>query len=98
MRTKIITVLLCFVFFTMTTQAQEIDTLVDVGGYKLHFHVVKGIGTPVVFESGGGDDGSVWQPLVIDLRKKLNAPLITYDRAGFGKSGIDTSGLNIIKY
>ena len=96
MRFKIITVLLWFVFFTMTMQAQEIDTLVDVGGYKLHFHVIKGIGTPVVFESGGGDDGSVWQPLVGDLHKKLNAPLVTYDRAGFGKSGIDTSGLNII--
>lgn len=92
MRTKIITVLLCFVCFTMTIQAQEIDTLVDVGGYKLHFHVIKGIGTPVIFESGGGDDGNVWQPLVADLHQKLNAPLITYDRAGFGKSGIDTSG------
>ena len=93
---RIIIALICFVLFTRVGQAQEIDTLVDVGGYKLHFHIKKGKGVPIVFESGGGDDGSVWQPLLGNLYKSLGATLVTYDRAGFGKSGIDTAGLNII--
>jgi pimeloyl-ACP methyl ester carboxylesterase len=96
MRFKILIALVCFPWFTREVQAQETDTLVDVGGYLLHFHIKKGKGVPIVFESGGGDDGAVWQPLLDELHKSLNATLITYDRAGFGKSGIDTSGLNII--
>jgi pimeloyl-ACP methyl ester carboxylesterase len=90
------TIALWFVFFTKTAHAQKIDTLIDVGGYKLHFHIIKGKGIPILFESGGGDDGGVWDSLLNDLHKKLDATLITYDRAGFGKSGIDTSGLNIL--
>ncbi|HKG08352.1 MAG TPA: alpha/beta hydrolase [Pedobacter sp.] len=80
----------------MIVQAQEIDTLIDVGGYKLHFHVIKGKGTPILFESGGGDDASIWNALLPNIHKKLGATLITYDRAGFGKSTIDTSGLIIL--
>jgi triacylglycerol esterase/lipase EstA (alpha/beta hydrolase family) len=91
------TIFLCLVFLTRPVQAQERDTLVDVGGYKLHFHIIYGKGTPILFEAGGGDDGSVWQPLLGDIHKKLDATLITYDRAGFGKSGIDTSMTGIVR-
>ncbi|KGE16051.1 alpha/beta fold hydrolase [Sphingobacterium deserti] len=54
-----------------------------------------GTGMPIIFESGAGNDASVWNELLHLLRKDIAAPLITYDRAGFGKSGIDTSNVNL---
>jgi pimeloyl-ACP methyl ester carboxylesterase len=74
-------------------KAQVIDTLINVGNHNLHFKIIKGSGTPILFESGNGDDGSVWEPLLEKIHKKTGASLIAYDRAGLGKSGIDT--LNI---
>jgi len=68
-----------------------IDTLVSVGNYKLHFHIVKGHGTPVLFEAGGGDDGSVWREFLPPLFDVTGTTLITYDRPGFGKSTLDTN-------
>ena len=76
--------------------SQTIDTLVDVGKYKLHFTVLPGKGVPILFEAGGGNDGSIWDTLIKPLHNSLGATLITYDREGFGKSGIDTAHVNII--
>jgi pimeloyl-ACP methyl ester carboxylesterase len=77
-------------------QSQNIDTLVDVGKYKLHFNILKGKGVPILFESGAGNDGSIWDTLLKPIHGSLGATLITYDREGFGKSEIDTTDLNII--
>ncbi|GAB4014957.1 hypothetical protein GCM10028808_38920 [Spirosoma migulaei] len=68
----------------------------EVGGYKLHFTIWKGKGIPILFEAGGGDDGSVWNKLVRPLVHITGATLITYDRAGFGKSTLDTSKHGIV--
>ena len=76
-------------------KCQAIDTLIDVGTYKLHFKIIKGKGTPVLFESGGGLDASQWNNIVIPLYKTTGATLITYDRQGFGMSGIDTTNYTI---
>jgi len=70
-------------------RCQGRDTLVDVGGYRFHFHIVPGRGVPILFDAGGGDDGTVWDSLLPPISKITGAPLITYDRAGFGKSEID---------
>jgi pimeloyl-ACP methyl ester carboxylesterase len=75
-------------------QSQTIDTLIDVGGHKIHFNILKGKGTPILFEAGNGDDGSVWQPILNDIYNLTNATLITYDRAGLGKSEIDTTKIS----
>lgn len=77
-------------FFTIQSQTKTIDTLVDVGSHKIHFKIVPGKGTPILFDSGGGNDGSVWNSILDPISKITNAPLITYDRAGFGTSTIDT--------
>lgn len=76
--------------------AQNIDTLIDVGGYHLHFHIIKGKGIPILFESGGGNDGTVWHGILTPLSTITGATLITYDRPGFGKSGIDTNKHGIL--
>jgi pimeloyl-ACP methyl ester carboxylesterase len=75
-------------------QSQIIDTLIKVGNHDLHFKLVKGKGTPILFESGNGDDGSVWENILKPIHDSTGATLITYDRAGLGKSEIDTVSIN----
>ena len=79
----------CF-FISSNSQSKTIDTLVDVGNHKLHFKIVKGTGIPILFYSCGGNDGSVWKSILDKTSSITNATLITYDRAGFGTSTIDT--------
>jgi pimeloyl-ACP methyl ester carboxylesterase len=62
------------------------DIKVDVGGYRLQFHVVPGRSPAILFDSGGGDDSSVWRDIIPVVASKTGAQLITYDRAGFGQS------------
>ncbi len=90
----IVSLLLICVF--IKGQSQSIDTLIDVGTYKLHFYLLKGKGVPILFEAGAGNDGSVWKDLLKPLHDSIGAPLITYDREGFGKSQIDSTSLNIV--
>ena len=80
---------------SLTVRGQHIDTLVDVGGCKLHFHIIKGKGIPILFEAGGGDDGRAWKNLLPAVADTLGTTLITYDRPGFGKSGLDTNHTGI---
>lgn len=72
------------------SQSQTVDTLVDVGNHQLHFHIIKGKGIPILFEAGAGDDGTVWNSILNPIAEITGATLITYDRAGFGKSSINT--------
>ena len=76
-----------------TARSQGVDTLINVGGYRLHFHILPGHGVPILFDAGGGDDGTVWDSLLAPIAGLTGAPLITYDRAGFGKSEIDSHGI-----
>lgn len=92
---KKISVLLLGLFTYYFGQAQTIDTLVDVGNYKLHFSILKGKGTPILFESGNGSDASVWKSILMQLHDSTKATLITYDRAGLGLSGIDTNKIDL---
>ena len=75
-------------------QSQTIDTLVSVGTHRLHFKIIKGKSTPILFESGNGNDGSVWESLLQGIHEGTGATLITYDRAGLGKSEIDTTAIS----
>lgn len=78
------------IFSTTESHSQTIDTLVDVGKHKIHFNIIKGKGALILFESGGGNDGTVWNSILKPIAEITGATLITYDRAGFGKSTIDT--------
>jgi len=62
----------------------------------MHFVVVHGKGTPIIFEAGGGDDASTWKDILQPISQITGAPLIAYDRPGFGKSGMDTVTHGII--
>lgn len=87
-------ILLLFVF--PDSHAQTLDTLLDVGGYKLHFHILKGQGTPILFDAGGGNDATVWNDLLPKIAEITGTTLIAYDRAGFGKSTLDTNKHGIL--
>jgi len=87
-------ILTCFIFLRNSAFSQ-IDTLVDVGNLKLNFQIVKGNGGVILFESGAGNDGTIWDTLLMPLLNATHATLITYDRAGFGKSTIDTTRTQI---
>ncbi len=78
-----------FFIYSFSMHSQSLDTLVDVGGYNMHFNIIKGEGTPILFESGGGDDGSVWNGILEGIHKVTGTTMITYDRSGFGKSELN---------
>ncbi len=82
-----------FLIYAGNLSGQTIDTLIRVGAHQLHFQIMPGKGTPILFEAGNGDDGAVWKDLLEPIHTKTGATLITYDRAGLGRSGIDTSAI-----
>ncbi len=78
--------IILFVLFLRITNAQTIDTLIDVGGGRqLHFTIIEGKGAPILFESGAGDNGSVWKDITPKIADATGATVITYDRLGFSK-------------
>jgi pimeloyl-ACP methyl ester carboxylesterase len=57
---------------------------------KLHFQIMEGRRDDIIlFESGGGDDSSVWNDLLAPIAEATGATLITYDRPGLGSSELD---------
>jgi len=57
-------------------EVETIETLVQVGEYRLNFQVIKGGDLNILLEAGGGMHSAEWSKLVF------------YDRAGFGKSDL----------
>lgn len=74
-------------FLPKITKAQIIDTSVNVGnGHQLHFTIIKGKGTPILFESGFGDGGDVWKNIIKQIAGVTGATVITYDRLSYSES------------
>lgn len=91
-------IILLAVFYSQKSQSQIIDTLVDVGNHKLHFNIIKGSGIPILFDAGGGSDGTVWNSILKPIADITGATIITYDREGFGKSTINTLETQVSKH
>lgn len=89
-------ILLFFICQSFLSKAQlnHFDTLVSVGEHRLHFQIIRGEGTPILFEAGNGDDGIVWKDILMPIYEQTGATLITYDRAGLGQSEIDTTSIS----
>ena len=84
-KTQIISIIL---FCLQLSFSQTKDTIVDVGKYELHFSIIEGKGTPILFESGSGNDASVWKDIIQPIADITGTTIIAYDRAGLGKSEI----------
>ncbi|WP_424003666.1 alpha/beta fold hydrolase [Maribacter sp. IgM3_T14_3] len=50
---------------------------------------MKGEGTPILFDAGAGNDGSVWDNILEKIHEVTGTTLITYDRSGFGTSEVN---------
>lgn len=62
--------------------------MVDNGGHRVAFHVTQGNGSTIVLDSGGGEYSTQWKHIVPKLHAATGATVITYDRAGLGKSDV----------
>jgi pimeloyl-ACP methyl ester carboxylesterase len=69
-------------------QGKNFSAKVDAGGFNLYLNVQgKNKGEPtVVFESGYGDDSTVWANVQSEISKYTRT--VSYDRAGLGKSDL----------
>jgi pimeloyl-ACP methyl ester carboxylesterase len=82
---------------TMEQKNTPIDTLIDVGGCRLNFSVIQGSDTLLVLEVGGGTDSTFWGPFPMELAKATSATVVTYDRAGFGKSDLPDTPYDMVE-
>jgi pimeloyl-ACP methyl ester carboxylesterase len=62
------------------------DKMIDVGGTVLHFRVTPGCSPTILLEAGGSLDTSEWTKLQPQLHAATDAAVVSYDRAGFGRS------------
>ena len=67
---------------------EAVETLVLTGQYHLNFKVIKGSDLVILLESGGGMDSNEWTKLAPKLAEQTGATIVSYDRAGFGKSDL----------
>jgi len=73
----------------ISIQAHEpVESLIQVGENHLNFKVIKGNSLTILCESGGGMDSTEWSKLAPVLAQETGAAIVTYDRAGFGKSDL----------
>lgn len=75
---------------TAVSQSKPVDRTTSSNGKSLHFRILEGRRDDVIlFESGGGNDASVWKDLLAPIAEVTGATLITYDRPGLGSSEVD---------
>jgi pimeloyl-ACP methyl ester carboxylesterase len=65
-----------------------VDTLVSVQGFRLNFRIIKGGSPTILLEAGGGMDLTEWDAIAPELALKTGATVVSYDRAGFGRSDL----------
>jgi len=74
------------------------ETQINLTSHKLTaFSVIKNSKYLIVFESGLGDDHSVWQEKDVAYEMAKSSDVLLYDRAGYGKSETNNSPRNIFK-
>ena len=61
---------------------------ISVGDYSLSFNYISGSEPAIVFESGSGVESSHWNKIMQSLSSKIDNAIISYDRAGYGKSDL----------
>jgi pimeloyl-ACP methyl ester carboxylesterase len=88
---RIISLNVLFAFSTLahTDPAQPaagVTQMIPRDGHNIAFHILQGSLPVIVLDAGGGLDSSYWNALVPELAKRTGCKIITYDRAGFGRS------------
>lgn len=65
-----------------------IEKTVDVGPIALFFRIYEGGEPTIILESGGGMDSGQWAAFGPRLAEATGATVVSYDRAGFGRSDL----------
>ena len=74
-----------------------VDKLIDVGRTRLNFTVIAGSDTAILLEVGGGADSTGWGDFPKLLAQETGATVVTYDRAGFGKSDLPDTPYDMVE-
>ncbi|HSL70714.1 MAG TPA: alpha/beta hydrolase, partial [Longimicrobiales bacterium] len=81
------TLIISAILLQGTVADLPLDTMVDVGGHRLHFRIHRGsIPITIVMESGGGATLERWGGVDTELARRTKATVVAYERAGFGGS------------
>lgn len=78
-----------------TETSAGVESMIDVGGYRLYFRVFRGTEPTVLLEAGGGADSNYWGSLPADLARETGATIVAYDRAGYGQSDLPDTPYDI---
>ncbi len=88
-------------FLSFSVHSQTINKMINhksisVGEHSLHFMYISGTKPAIVFESGSGFvEASHWENIMKSLSSKVDNAIISYDRAGYGKSELPLTKYNI---
>jgi pimeloyl-ACP methyl ester carboxylesterase len=76
-------------------EIEAVEILVQVENCRLNFRVIEGENLTILLEAGGGMDSREWNNLAPELASKTGATIVSYDRAGFGKSDLPETPLDM---
>lgn len=87
------TIVFIIFFFSFSALSTSVDETIKhksilVGSYSLNFNYIAGSKPAIVFESGSGVESPHWNKIMKLLSSKVDNAIISYDRAGFGKSDL----------
>jgi pimeloyl-ACP methyl ester carboxylesterase len=98
---KIILLLICLQFITSCSKDDDEQVtfkkdFVQLSTHKLRtYSIEKNSNYLIVFESGLGDDHSVWKTQKVAEEISHSMDVVIYDRAGYGESTLDSNPRNI---
>ncbi len=82
--------ILISVFCIAATASEDltVDKVVSVDGINFEFRIIEGGDRTVLMEAGGGGDLTEWDSIAPEIAQKTGATVVSYSRAGFGKSDL----------
>jgi len=84
----LLTFFLSFSSTAKTTNKIIKHKTISVGEFSLNFNYISGSQPAIVFESGSGVESPHWNKIMKGLSSKIDNAIISYDRAGYGKSDL----------
>jgi len=76
-------------------EIESVESLIQTGKYRLNFRIIKGNNLTILLEAGGGMDSREWNKIAPELAGRTGATIVSYDRAGFGKSDLPETPLDM---
>ena len=76
-------------------ETKTVESLISVGKGRLNFKIIEGKEATILLESGGGMDSGEWDQIAPELAHRSGATIVSYDRAGFGKSDLPDTPIDM---